>query len=218
MFRMTDRQILSWPRAPGLCLLFFSLLVARPCEAGGPPPYIFFQPSSLTVPILDSATFQVFAFSGTTMSYQWLKNGTNISGANLRSYTIASVQATDQATYSVKVSNAGGSVTSSGATLTVLFPPAITTQPQSQAVVQGQNASFSVAVNGSAPFLYQWNFNGASLSGATNSGLTRTNAQTTNAGSYTVVVTNSWGSVTSAVAALTVNVPPGAGVYAHSQT
>ena len=79
------------------------------------------------------------------------------------SYTITNAHATDQATYSVQIINAGGTVTSSDATLTVLIPPTITTQPQSQTVVQGQNATFSVAASGTTPLSYQWNLNGALL-------------------------------------------------------
>jgi hypothetical protein len=55
---------------------------------------------------------------------------------------------------------------------------------------------------------YQWRFNGAAVSGATNSALALTSAQGTNGGSYTVVVTNNFGSITSQVATLTVNIPP----------
>jgi hypothetical protein len=84
-------------------------------------------------------------------------------------------------------------------------PPAFFSQPQSQTVIQGQNASFSALAGGSAPLSYQWRFNGANLSGATNSALTLTNVQTGNAGSYSVRVTNSLGSITSSNAVLTVS-------------
>ena len=161
----------------------------------------------------------MFAYSGTTMSYQWLKNGSNIAGAKLRSYTITNVQASDQATYSVQINNAGGMVTSSGATLTVLFPPAITTQPQSQAVARHQNVLFSVVASGTSPFTYQWYFNSSSLGGAAQSStLTLNNVGMGNAGSYTVVVTNAGGSVTSLVATLTVYIPPGIQTQPQNQT
>ena len=163
----------------------------------------------MTVPILDTATFQVVASSGTTMSYKWYKDGNKIRGATSSTYTIDQAQTTDQGTYSVAVDNAGGSVSSSNAALTVNVPAGITTQPQGQAVARGQNVSFSVVASGSAPFSYQWNYDGAAVSGATNASLTLTNVQTNQAGSYKVVVTNMAGSVTSAVAALTVIVPPG---------
>ena len=67
----------------------------------------------------------------------------------------------------------------------------IVVQPQNQTANQGQNAAFSVTATGSAPLSYQWRFNSTSLSGATASTYTVTNAQPTNAGSYSVVVTNS---------------------------
>ena len=129
--------------------------------------------------------------------------------ARLRnSYTIASVQAGDQASYSVKIVNGGGLVTSSNATLIVLLPPGITNQPASQAVVLGQKASFSVVAGGTSPLGYQWRLGGIPLSGATNASLSLTNIQPNQAGSYTVLVTNAYGSATSTVAALTVYVPP----------
>ena len=63
---------------------------------------------------------------------------------------------------------------------------------------------FSVGVSGTSPLSYQWNKNGTPISGATLSSLTLTALKWTNAGSYTVVVTNAVGSVTSATATLTV--------------
>ena len=107
------------------------------------------------------------ASSLTTLSYQWLKNGSDISGATSNSFTITNVQTNDQAVYSVKVTNAGGSVTSANATLTVVVPPGITTQPQSQGVAQGQNVSFSVVPRGTSQFTYQWYLSGSKLAGST---------------------------------------------------
>lgn len=143
------------------------------------------------------------------MTYQWFKDGVAITGATSSSYTILSVLGSDAGTYYVKVTNAGGSVNSDTATLNLFLPPSITSQPQSQQVVQGQSASFSVTVTGSGPFAYRWRFNGSALSGATSATLNLTNVQPSKAGNYTVVVTNAAGSVTSAVATLTVYVPPG---------
>ena len=81
--------------------------------------------------------------------------------------------------------------------------PTITTQPQSQTIVQGQTATFSVAATGTAPLNYQWRVNGSTLAGATASSYT-----TSTAGSYDVIVSNVAGTVTSSPAILTVNVPP----------
>ncbi|MDB6109636.1 MAG: Immunoglobulin I-set domain protein, partial [Pedosphaera sp.] len=86
--------------------------------------------------------------------------------------------------------------------------PAITAQPQTQSVVIGSNALFTVTATGTAPLSYQWQFNGAVIPGATATNLPLSNVQPTDAGNYTVVVTNSTASTTSAVAVLTVLLPP----------
>jgi hypothetical protein len=90
-------------------------------------------------------------------------------------------------------------------------PPFITAQPQSQTVVTGANASFSVTATGAAPLAYQWRLNGQSISNATSSAYTRTNVQPSDAGPYSVIVSNSNGTATSsnAVLAIATNfVPP----------
>ncbi len=85
------------------------------------------------------------------------------------------------------------------------FAPGITTQPASQTVTAGSNANFSVSAGGTAPLSYQWRQNGTNVPGANAYRLTLTGVSAGQAGSYTVVVTNGEGSVTSQVATLTVN-------------
>ena len=79
-------------------------------------------------------------------------------------------------------------------------------------VVLGDKAVFSVVASGNPAPSYQWNQNGVAVPGATQSGLVIPNVQFTNAGSYTVVVSNSLGCVTSSVAELFVNSPKGGDV------
>jgi hypothetical protein len=88
------------------------------------------------------------------------------------------------------------------------LPPTISVQPQSQTGNVGSHASFAVAANGTPPFSYQWQFNGRGLAGASNSTLTLTNIQVTDGGSYTVLVTNAYGSAASSNAVLAVVPPP----------
>src|SRR6266540_1381316 len=84
--------------------------------------------------------------------------------------------------------------------------PTITSQPVSQTVNVGQDASFAVAATGAAPLTYQWRKDGVNIVGATSNTYVLSVVQTNQAGSYTVVVSNTAGSVTSAPpAALTVN-------------
>ena len=74
----------------------------------------------------------------------------------------------------------------------------------------GGSATFNAVVTGTAPFTYQWRFNGGALANETNTSLTINNAQCPNEGSYDVIVANVNNSVTSAPATLVVleNVPP----------
>ncbi len=83
-------------------------------------------------------------------------------------------------------------------------PPSIVAQPQSQSIINGETANFSVTATGTRPLFYQWIFNSAAISNQNASTLTLVGAQTNAAGNYQVIVTNAAGSVTSAVATLTV--------------
>ena len=83
--------------------------------------------------------------------------------------------------------------------------PSITTQPLSQTVAPGQAATFSVAAAGTAPMSYQWQKNGAAISGATSSTYqTPATTLSDNSSQFTVVVTNSAGNVTSSSGTLSV--------------
>src|SRR5436190_929947 len=84
----------------------------------------------------------------------------------------------------------------------------LTVQPQDRTVLVGSNAFFSVSATGFGALSYQWHFNGVALPAATGTGLALSNVQPANSGNYTVTVNNSLGAVTSAVAVLTVWVPP----------
>ena len=85
--------------------------------------------------------------------------------------------------------------------------PAITSQPAAQSVNAGQSATFSVTASGTGAS-YQWQFNGTAIPGATSSSYTIANVTAANAGSYTVVISNAAGSVTSTPVVLSVNLPP----------
>jgi hypothetical protein len=172
------------------------------------PPAITTEPQSQAVTVGQSASFSVVATGTGPLGYQWNLDGVAIPGATGSVLTLSSVQPADAGGYTVVVTNLVGSVTSAVATLTVNVPPAITTEPQSQAVTVGQSASFSVVATGTGPLSYQWNLDGVAIPGATESVLTLTNVQPADAGGYTVMVTNLVGSVTSAVATLTVTSPP----------
>lgn len=172
-------------------------------------PSISNQPASRSVVAGSNTAFSVSAAGNGPVRYQWRFNDTNsLAGATNSSLNLINVQTTNAGGYSVAVTDSLGSIISAVATLTVdtNAGPSITTPPANQTVVAGQSAVFTVVASGAAPLSYQWCFNTTNnLSGATNASLTIPTVQSTNAGSYVVVVTNSYGSVTSAVATLTVS-------------
>ena len=172
------------------------------------PPTIASQPQSATNVLGSTATFSVTASGTTPLAYQWRFYGTNLSGQTSATLSLSNVQTNQAGPYTVVVTNVVGSLTSQVATLTVLVPPTLASQPQSTTNVLGTTATFSVTASGTAPLAYQWRFYGTNLSGQTSAALSRANVQTNDAGPYTVVVTNVAGSLTSQVATLTVLVPP----------
>ena len=173
-------------------------------------PVITNQPASLTVTPGNNATFTVGASGNLFMFYQWQFNGTNIANATTNMLTLTNVQPANAGNYSVIVSNAAGAVTSATAMLTVgsNSAPAITNQPANVAVIVSNSATFSVEATGGTPLNYRWYFNSTNSVGLNTNSLTLANVLAANAGNYSVVITNAFGSVTSAPAVLTVNFPP----------
>ena len=172
-------------------------------------PAITSQPENQSVTAGQSASFSVSTTGTFPFSYQWKKNGTDIPGATSSSYTTTDATMADKdAKFSVVVTNSAGSATSNEAKLSVsatAVKPAITTQPAAQSVVAGSVASFSVSASGTSPFGYQWKKNGIDIPGATSSTYSiAATALADNNAVFSVVVTNSAGTVTSSSARLTV--------------
>ncbi|MBM3881777.1 MAG: hypothetical protein FJ387_18980 [Verrucomicrobia bacterium] len=85
--------------------------------------------------------------------------------------------------------------------------PTITTAPASRQAIVGLRATLTVAATGTPPLAYQWRKDGANLTGQTNATLTIASVQMSDAGNYTVVVSNTAGSATSAPPATLTVVP-----------
>ena len=162
------------------------------------PASIITQPSSVAVTTGSSAAFNVVASGAAPLIYQWQFNGTNLtnggpfSGAGTSNLVIA-----------------GGAVTSSVATLTVLTPALFLQPPTNQTVECSGNTTFTVVAGGDRPLSYQWSVAAISnqwavIAGATNNSLALSNAHGAQAGLYSVVISNASGSATSAPVALTV--------------
>jgi trimeric autotransporter adhesin len=181
------------------------------------PVVITTQPASQSVLPGATVMFNVVATGSQPMAYQWRKNGTPINNATNTSFSLFNVTTNDIAAYSVVVSNPLTSLTSSDAILQVNVPAFITQQPQSQDAGVGSTATFRVTAGGTGPISYQWRRNGTNVFGfsATYSIF---NVQPANAGNYTVLVSNNFGAVTSAVAVLAVHTGPAITQQPQSQT
>ena len=174
---------------------------------------------SVGAPVLTQQPASQLAASGTTvvltssatghapLSYQWWRNGAPLAGRTTANLTLSGVVVGQSGNYTVVVSNALGTVTSSTAELTVMDAPAITLQPQSQSASVGSLVTLTTAASGGAPLSYQWRKAGVALSGATGTALSLNNLQVTDAGNYDVVAYNWVGSTTSQVATVTINAP-----------
>jgi len=180
-------------------------------------PVITAQPVSSAVTAGATVSFSVTASGSPAPAYLWRKDGVAIGGATAPSLTLSGVQAGNAGGYSVVVTNSAGTVTSTVATLTVnpaAVAPTIANQPVSQTATAGGSVSFSVAATGSPTLTYQWSKNGVPIAGATGSSLSWSAVHAADAGSFTVMVANTAGNVTSNAATLTVNPAPMAPIVA----
>ena len=169
-----------------------------------PGPTLTGQPSSQSVALGASASFTVSA-SGEQLVYQWYRDELPISGANSATYTISATTAADDgAVFRAYAINPGGFAVSQAATLTVSAAPAITIQPVSQTLVAGDPLLLGVSATG-GNLQYQWRRNGIDISGATSRVLRlEAIAIEDSAATFSVIVRNAQGSVTSANATVTV--------------
>jgi len=171
-------------------------------------PKVTSNPRALTVAVGDTAMFYA-AIDGTQpMTYAWLRNGVEIAGSDSNFLWLPQVTlADDGAVYSLKGTNAAGSVTTVTAKLTVSatpLPPQLSYGPRDMTVNAGETAVFTVGVSGSAPFSYQWKRNGQPIGGATSSAYAFTAVDGDDGALFSVTVSNGGGTLTTGQAKLTV--------------
>ena len=179
-------------------------------------PVITTQPSAKTAAAGAKATFKVAA-TGEGLTYQWQyktagsSTWKDKSGATKSSYTVTAKESYNGIQYRCVVSNAGGSVTSSAATLTVtISKPVITTQPKAQTAAAGETATYKVVASGTG-LTYQWQYSNDygktwhNKTGATKSSYIVTVKASYNGMLYRCKVTNSAGTVISSKVRLTVS-------------
>lgn len=184
---------------------FFRLLVGGTNPPAATAPSITNQPPSLAVAAGADANFYVGASGTAPLNYFWSFNTNTLVGGNSNTLDLVNVTTNQAGTYRVIVTNSAGSVTSSWAILTVISSPIITAQPQTISVTVSNVATFSVTALGAAPLTYQWFFNTNTPVGGNSNSFTRLNAQVNHAGTYSVIITNNFGAITSSFATLTVS-------------
>ncbi len=169
------------------------------------PPTITAHPQPQTTSVGQTVTFVVTASGTQPLAYRWRKNGSFISGATSSSYSVVNVQVSSVGNYDAEVSNVAGTAFSQSASLTLNTPPSISVQPTSKTAFVGQSASFSVSASGNPSPTFQWRKNGTNINGAVSQSYFIPNVQASQAGGYSVVLSNPFGSVTSDTATLTVS-------------
>jgi hypothetical protein len=194
-FPAVDQRGVSRPQGPAADIGAFE------ADYVGSAPTIVNQPQGGTVRAGTNLTLTVVATGNGTLYYQWRKNANPIGGATTTALALANVQAADAGTYSVLVTNSGGSTLSQGAVLVVDSRPLILVQPHSVVISPGANTNFIISADGPS-LTYQWWHESTVLPGATGSSLIINNASPGAQGSYFAVITNFAGAATSAVATL----------------
>jgi hypothetical protein len=189
------------------------------------------QPRDTTVAAGANASFTVVPASGPgsmggVLSYQWKKNGVNVSvGGTSETLSLSSVSMNDTSLYSVVVTRTlnatATSATSTAGKLFVNAAPVFATQPRDTTVASGSAAHFTVAVAAAPGSMggtvsYQWKKGGVDVApGGTSATLSLASASIEDMGSYTVVATRTLNgataSTTSAAGVLLVNLPPAIG-------
>lgn len=227
-FPATDE--LGNPRRTPTSAGAFELNVLTINSNAAPPTISLDISSNIITSIGDTVTISATAInndSTNNLGYQWQLNGTNLTdnatfmGTTSSNLTIEHVQLADQGNYQViaSVSLLENAVTSSVLSVLVINSTKITVQPVSKSrVPDGSVITFSVTATGTPPLAYQWYqvtadgstntlSDGGNISGSVTNALTIDGATTNDEGSYFVVVSGIYGTVTSVKASLTLSGP-----------
>lgn len=151
------------------------------------PPEITTPPLSQSIPYASSITLRVEVSGTPILRYQWIKDGSPLTGETAPTLTLTDSREEDSGHYAVEVSNGYGTTTSTAAELTVV----VTRVSPDVTPVAGQSVTLSV--NAPEATAYQWRFRGAPIAGATGSTLTLDNLSRAQNGFYDVVLTTSTG-------------------------
>jgi fructan beta-fructosidase len=165
----------------------------------GSPPAITMQPTNQAAYVGQDVDFTGQAISSQPVMLQWYCGSNAIAGATNASLVFSNVQLSDANTYWLAASNALGFAASQKASLIVQAIAVTLTTAPTLALGQGSNLMLGGTVCGAAPVAMQWYRNGQKIAGATNASYSITDGGFYAAGQYTLVASNAYGCVTSAV-------------------
>lgn len=167
-------------------------------------PLVSIQPTNIVTPPGAAVSFTVVA-SGPALSYTWYHDGLPVAGANGPTLAFASAAAGMQGAYRVVITNFAGSTNSQIATLTFnALALSFIQQPTNTTIFEGQSGGLSAIVSGVQPISYSWLLGFTPIVNATNQDLSFAPAALSDQGTYRLLITNAYLSVTSAPALLTV--------------
>jgi hypothetical protein len=168
------------------------------------PPTIITEPVSLTVEVGQTGTFSVTATGAATLTYQWFKNGVAISGATSSSYTTPPAVLGDSGSiFTVTVSNAVGTVTSNGATLTVLLPQAKSLIPSSATPPFNSSVGLVPTFSGGTGVIGSTGVGSSDITASAVSGSSYPTPLLTSPKTYTLTVKDSQGNIASTTCLVT---------------
>ena len=173
---------------------------------------VYFAPRITTQPVAssvnegDAVNLSVVATSldskGTTSTYVWykdkkaVKDGDGVSGAKTADLSIATAGVVNAGSYYCVIKNSVGSVQTSSAKVTVMLKPYSTKTLKSLSLADGKTATFSASISGGKPVTYQWQKDGADISGQVANKLSLRGVKASDSGIYSIIATNAAGSFT----------------------
>lgn len=174
-------------------------------------PKILVQPISQTICTGSPVSFEVQVAGNESYTYQWQKDGLNITAANAAVLSISAANSTDQGNYSIIIgSDLCGWIQSDKAKLSIRSMPMITGLhlPASKKVCEGSEIALVADVNGSDPVTIQWMKDGLQIPGANIDSFVIGNATRNDSGSYSLIVSNDCGQIESIESYLSIATRP----------
>lgn len=160
--------------------------------------------------LVGSPIFLTANFTRAT-AFRWRRGGNEFAESNSPALTLNNAQPGDSGLYVLIGLNADGATPATPVQVTIQQPapglPMVTAQPRNTTILPGNSGLIFAGIASNPGATYQWRLNGTPISGATSTTLTLANFQAAAAGRYSLVATNSFGSVTTGDAIVTLGTP-----------